>query len=58
VGCWECLEACKFDSLKLINVCPVVTSSEFDLGIGFRKAIYIPNAQGVPLKYLRDADVA
>ena len=55
VGCWECLEACKFDSLKLINVCPVVTSSEFDLGIGFRKAIYIPNAQGVPLKYLRDA---
>jgi heterodisulfide reductase subunit A-like polyferredoxin/coenzyme F420-reducing hydrogenase delta subunit len=54
VGCWECLEACKFDSLKLVNVCPVVVPSEFDLGLGYRKAIYIPNAQGVPLKYLRD----
>ena len=56
VGCWECLEACKFDALKRINVCPVVVSSEFDLGLGPRKAIYVPGTQAVPLRYLRDPD--
>ena len=54
VGCWECLEACKFDALEIINVCPVVAPSEFDMGLGFRKAIYIPGPQSVPTKYLRD----
>ena len=53
-GCWECLDSCKFEALKLLNVCPVVSPSEFDLGLGYRKAIYIPSSQGVPLKYLRD----
>ncbi|MBM4237544.1 MAG: FAD-dependent oxidoreductase, partial [Euryarchaeota archaeon] len=54
IGCWKCVEACKFDSISIINVCPVVVPSEFDLGLGFRKAIYMPNSQSVPLKYLRD----
>ncbi|MDD1773536.1 MAG: FAD-dependent oxidoreductase, partial [Methanomassiliicoccales archaeon] len=54
VGCWNCKEACKFGALDIINVCPVVVPSEFDMGLGYRKAIYIPNSQAVPLKYLRD----
>ena len=54
VGCWKCKDACKFDSLEIINICPVVVPSEFDLGLGFRKAVYIPNSQAVPLKYVRD----
>lgn len=54
VGCWKCREACKFEALQIINVCPVVVPSEFDLGLGYRKAVFIPNSQAVPLKYLRD----
>jgi len=53
-GCWKCKEACKFGALDIINVCPVVVPSEFDMGLGYRKAIYIPNSQAVPLKYSRD----
>lgn len=56
VGCWACLDACDHDALRLINVCPVVAPSEYDLGLGPRKAIYIPTTQGVPLKYLRDPE--
>ncbi len=38
-GCGECWK-----------VCPVITKNEFDLGLGPRKAIYIPFPQAVPLK--------
>ena len=44
VGCGEC-------SLK----CPVKLENEFDMGMGLRKAIYIPFPQAVPLKYSIDA---
>ncbi|MGB9882321.1 MAG: FAD-dependent oxidoreductase [Methanomassiliicoccales archaeon] len=55
-GCWDCVRVCRFDAISVINVCPVVVPNEFDLGLGLRKAIYIPNPQSVPLKYLRDPD--
>jgi len=34
--------------------CPVTLPSEFDMGLGKRKAIYIPFPQAVPLKYTID----
>jgi heterodisulfide reductase subunit A-like polyferredoxin len=34
--------------------CPVTLSNEFDMGLGKRKAIYIPFPQAVPLKYTID----
>jgi heterodisulfide reductase subunit A len=43
IGCGSCAE-----------VCPVEVPSEFDLGIGKRKAAYIPFPQAVPLKYTID----
>ncbi len=42
-GCGECVKAC-----------PVEVDSEFEMGLGKRKAIYIPFPQGVPNKYLID----
>jgi len=42
-GCGECL-----------RVCPISVKSEYDLGMGERKAIYIVNEQAVPLKALID----
>jgi len=42
-GCGECAD-----------VCPVEVPSEFDDGLGVRKAIYIPYPQAVPLKYTID----
>ncbi len=36
------------------EVCPVKVKSEFDAGISFRKAIYIPFPQAVPNAYLAD----
>ncbi len=36
--------------------CPVKVSSEFDMDLGTRKAIYIPFAQAVPSKYVIDQD--
>lgn len=35
-------------------VCPVSRPNEFDLGLGPRKAIYVPFPQAVPLKYTVD----
>ncbi|TET88606.1 MAG: FAD-dependent oxidoreductase, partial [Dehalococcoidia bacterium] len=42
-GCGECVKAC-----------PVEIDSEFDVGLGKRKAIYIPFPQAVPAKYVID----
>jgi heterodisulfide reductase subunit A len=45
VGCGLCAE-----------VCPVKVDNEFDLGLGQRKAVYIPFPQAVPLKYTIDKE--
>jgi len=36
--------------------CPVEVPNEFDMGIGVRKAIYVPFLQAVPLKYTIDEE--
>ncbi|MHA1361335.1 MAG: 4Fe-4S binding protein [Candidatus Freyarchaeota archaeon] len=36
--------------------CPVEVPDEFNAGIGFRKAIYVPFPQAVPLKYTIDEE--
>lgn len=36
--------------------CPVEVPNEFDMGIGIRKAIYVPFPQAVPLKYTVDEE--
>ena len=41
VGCFECIEQCVYKTAKF--------PSEFDLGLGKRKPIYIPFPQAVPL---------
>ncbi|MCF2142345.1 MAG: CoB--CoM heterodisulfide reductase iron-sulfur subunit A family protein [Candidatus Heimdallarchaeota archaeon] len=38
------------------KACPVIVPSEYDSGIGPRKAIYLPFAQAVPSTYVLDAD--
>lgn len=43
VGCGKCVEKC-----------PTRVPSEFDMGLGYRKAIYIPFAQAVPRKMTID----
>jgi len=45
VGCGLCAERC-----------PVKVPNEFDMGMGERKAIYVPYPQAVPLKYAIDRD--
>jgi heterodisulfide reductase subunit A-like polyferredoxin len=37
-----------------VGQCPVTLPNEFDMGLGKRKAIYIPFPQAVPLKYTID----
>lgn len=37
-----------------VSKCPVSLPNEFDMGLGMRKAIYIPFPQAVPLKYTMD----
>jgi heterodisulfide reductase subunit A len=37
-------------------VCPVVVPDEFQLGLGSRKAVYIPFTQAVPASYIVNAD--
>jgi len=37
-----------------VDVCPVEVPNEFELGLSWRKAIYIPFAQSVPALYLID----
>jgi len=41
VGCFECIEQCVYKTAKF--------PSEFDLGLGKRKPIYIPFPQAIPL---------
>lgn len=55
-GCWKCIEKCDKEAITRINTCPIVFPSEFDQGLGKRKAVYIPFPQAIPLKYTRDAD--
>ena len=38
------------------KVCPIEVPNEFDLGLGTRKAIYVPFAQAVPLVYTIDKE--
>ncbi len=38
------------------DVCPVVVSNEFDMGLSIRKAIYLPFPQAVPSTYTLDMD--
>ncbi|MBU7032333.1 MAG: FAD-dependent oxidoreductase, partial [Theionarchaea archaeon] len=54
VGCWVCVDKCPKNAIKITNVCPIAVPSEFNLGLGFRKAIHVPDSQAVPLKYVRD----
>jgi len=44
-GCGECA-----------NVCPVEVPNEFDENLGFRKAIYVPFPQAVPMKFTIDRE--
>jgi heterodisulfide reductase subunit A len=44
-GCGACAEKC-----------PVICGNEFDLGLGTRKAVYIPFPQAVPGKYTIDME--
>lgn len=44
-GCGECS-----------NACPVEVPNEFDENLGFRKAIYVPFPQAVPMKFTIDMD--
>ncbi len=46
--CKGCISECS-------NVCPVEVPSEYDFGIGKRKAIYVPYPQAVPLVACVDA---
>jgi heterodisulfide reductase subunit A len=39
-----------------VDICPVTTENEFDVGMKDRKAIYIPFPQAVPNKYTIDMD--
>jgi len=39
---------------KCVAVCPIEVSNEFDLGLGKRKAIYIPFSDAVPHTYVVD----
>jgi len=55
-GCWSCIEACPEDAITRINVCPILSPSEYNEGLSYRKAIYIKYPQGVPLKAVRDAE--
>ncbi|RZB31583.1 MAG: heterodisulfide reductase subunit A2 [Desulfobacteraceae bacterium Eth-SRB2] len=55
-GCWKCIEACKEQAIERVNVCPILLPSEYDVGLAKRKAIYIPYAQAVPLKAIRDSE--
>jgi len=39
---------------ECVKVCPVVVPNEFEIGLGSRKAIYIPFPQAVPSAYVID----
>ena len=48
VGCFECIEQCVYKDARF--------DSEFDLGLGKRKPIYIPFPQAVPLVAVIDPE--
>jgi len=39
-----------------VAACPQIVPNEFDMGLGWRKAIYLPFPQAVPSTYTLDAD--
>jgi heterodisulfide reductase subunit A len=55
-GCWKCMEECPKDAITRINVCPILVPDRFNMGLGQRKAIYLPFPQAVPKKNVRDAE--
>jgi heterodisulfide reductase subunit A len=55
-GCWECVEKCPEKAIEISSCCPIVLPNEFDSGLAFRRAIYIPYPQAVPRTFLRDAE--
>jgi heterodisulfide reductase subunit A len=55
-GCWKCVEECPKDAITRINVCPILLPDRFNMGLGQRKAIYLPFPQAVPKKDVRDAE--
>ena len=48
VGCFECIEECVYKTAKF--------PSEFELGLGMRKPIYIPFPQAIPLVAVIDPE--
>jgi len=54
-GCWECVEKCPEKAVEISSCCPIVLPNEFDEGLSFRRAIYVPYPQAVPRTHLRDA---
>jgi heterodisulfide reductase subunit A len=55
-GCWRCIDICPVDAIEKINPCPIVVPGEYNEGLSWRKATYVPFAQAVPLKAARDSD--
>ncbi|MFO7876702.1 MAG: hypothetical protein R6U55_09000 [Desulfovermiculus sp.] len=41
-------------AIERVNVCPVLVSSEWNVGLSFRKATYIPFAHGLPAPSSRE----
>jgi len=54
-GCWECVEKCPEKAIEITSCCPIVLPNEFDEGLSFRRAIYVPYPQAVPRTHVRDA---
>lgn len=55
-GCWECVKECPEKAIEITSCCPIVLPNEFDDGLSFRRAIYVPYPQAVPRTHVRDAE--
>jgi heterodisulfide reductase subunit A len=55
-GCWNCVEKCPEKAVTVASCCPILVPNEFDEGLAWRRAIYVPYPQSVPRLYLRDPD--
>jgi heterodisulfide reductase subunit A2 len=56
VGCWKCIEACPEKAIERVNPCPILVPNEWDEEMLYRKAIYMPFPQAVPLTVGRDPE--